>query len=224
VLVIDDDSDSLELSERILAKRGFSVITASSGEAGVQAARKKTPDIIVLDVIMPGMDGWQVLEALKEDAQTRDIPIIMQSMLSERELGLAKGADDYLTKPIDKSKLTGAIRQLLPGVNTEKGLLVVEEGAAVTDLIASRAKEEDWELVTQSDINAALKLVEEREFGIVLLGKHSNTDEMAALMQHVAHLDEANRIPIVLLSSIDLDEYNADQLLSYLNIVHSKPS
>jgi len=222
ILVIDDDPDSLELTERILNKRGYSVLTATSGDAGIDKAREKTPDLIVLDVIMPGMDGWQVLEQLKGDAQTRGIPIIMQSMLSERELGLAKGADDYLTKPIDKSKLTGAVRKLLPGINADQGLLVIEEGSAVSELIEDRASEENWELKSTADLDQAGRWLKEREFGIVLIGKHSDTDALAELMEQVANLPESKRTPMLLLSSIEnLEDNNPDQLLSYLNVVRS---
>ncbi|NND43913.1 MAG: response regulator [Xanthomonadales bacterium] len=220
ILVIDDDPDSLELSERILTKRGYSVISASSGDEGVERASEHQPDLVVLDVIMPGMDGWQVLEQLKGDESTRDIPIVMQSMLSERELGLAKGADDYLTKPIDKSRLTDAVRKLLPGINAGNGLLVIEEGSAVSELIADRAAEEKWELKTTSDLAKARKWLNEREFGIVLIGKHSETDALAELMERVANQPEASRTPMLLLSSIEnLEENNPDQLLSYLNVV-----
>jgi signal transduction histidine kinase/DNA-binding response OmpR family regulator len=223
ILVIDDDPDSLELTERILNKRGYSVLTATSGDAGIDKAREKTPDLIVLDVIMPGMDGWQVLEKLKQDDNTRGIPIIMQSMLSERELGLAKGADDYLTKPVDKAQLTGAVRKLLPGVNADQGLLVVEEGSVVSDLISVRASEEKWELKTTDDLDQARQWLSERSFGIVLIGKHSDTEALAELMEQVANLPEPSRTPILLLSSIEnLEENNPDQLLSYLNLVNSK--
>ncbi len=155
ILVIDDDSVSLEISERILGKRGYSVLIASSGDEGVTLAREKHPDIIVLDVIMPGMDGWQVLEKLKDDEKTRDIPIIMQSMLSERELGLAKGADDYLTKPIDKANLTQAVRKLLPDVNMANGLMIIEQGSAINDLIHGTAAEQSWEVKTTADMAEA---------------------------------------------------------------------
>ena len=91
-------------------------------------AREQHPDIIVLDVIMPEMDGWQVMEKLRELPETADIPIIMQSMLSERELALALGADDYLTKPVDKSGLPSAVRKLLPDLNLDLDVVSVRGG------------------------------------------------------------------------------------------------
>ncbi|MBT8061360.1 MAG: response regulator, partial [Gammaproteobacteria bacterium] len=220
ILVIDDDTTSLDLTERILKKRGYSVIKATSGPKGIELASKKKPDLVVLDVIMPGMDGWQVLDQLKASEVTKSIPIVMQSMLSERELGLAKGADDYLTKPIDKAKLTGAIHQLLPGVNTDKGLLIVEQGNGVLDLVSEHAKKEKWEVRHTEDLDEAERWLSEREFGIVLLGRHENTDRMAELMDKVSSRPADHRTPMLLLNSIEEKDNNPAQLLSYLNVVH----
>jgi len=222
ILVIDDDDVSLEISERILGKKGYSVLTASSGDQGVALACDKHPDIIVLDVIMPGMDGWQVLEQLKEHEKTRDIPIIMQSMLSERELGLAKGADDYLTKPIDKINLTAAVRNLLPDVNMDNGLMIIEQGTSVNDLIKDIAQERNWEIQTTADLEEARKWLGDRQFGIVLIGKHSDMDAVSLLMRQLANLPDSKRTPMLLLSSIDLEDSHPDQLLSYLNVVSSQ--
>jgi DNA-binding response OmpR family regulator len=222
ILVIDDDDVSLEISERILGKKGYSVLTASNGEQGISSARENHPDIIVLDVIMPGMDGWQVLEQLKENEHTRDIPIIMQSMLSERELGLAKGADDYLTKPIDKGQLTGAVRKLLPDVNMDDGLLIIEEGDAVQNLIRDTATEKGWQFQTTADLAEAKKWLGDRNFGIVLIGKHSEMDGVSVLMEQLANLPVAQRTPMLLLNSIQLEDSNPDQLLSYLNVVSNQ--
>ena len=219
ILVIDDDAVSLEISERILGKKGYSVITASSGDEGIKLAEEKKPNVIVLDVIMPGMDGWQVLEHLKKNESTKDIPIIMQSMLSERELGLAKGADDYLTKPIDKTNLTAAVRKLLPDVNMDKGVLIIEEGSIVVDLITEIAAERKWQLQTTSNLVEARQWLGAKEYGIVLIGKHSDMGDVSLLMEQVANLPETKRTPMLLLSSIEFEDNNPDQLLSYLDIV-----
>ncbi|MFT5138964.1 MAG: signal transduction histidine kinase/DNA-binding response OmpR family regulator [Lysobacterales bacterium] len=224
ILVIDDDEVSLEISERILRKKGYSVITASSGDEGILKARESQPDVIVLDVIMPGMDGWQVLEQLKQDESTTGIPIIMQSMLSERELGLAKGADDYLTKPIDKANLTDAVRKLIPDVNMDNGLLIIEQGSLVVELIKDIAVEKNWGLTTTADLSEARQWLGEKQFGLVLIGKHSDTDDVSRLMEQLARGKDTDRTPMLLLSSIEIEDSNPEQLLSYLNIVSNAQS
>ncbi len=218
VLVVDDDESSLELSKRILSKRGYSVMTADNGADGVEMAQNELPDIIVLDIIMPGMDGWQVLEKLREIPETAGIPIIMQSMLSERELGLSMGADDYLTKPVHKSDLPNAVRKLLPDLNLNKGVLIIEEGSTLIDLMTRSYGEREFDVRQTADIVEAGTWVNEREFGTILVGKHSDMDAVANFMDDVERSTEHGDTPIVLLNSIELEAMDTDQLLSFIRI------
>jgi len=222
VLIVDDDESSLEISKRILSRRGYAVITASSGAAGIELAQEQSPDIIVLDVIMPEMDGWQVLEALKGEDETKDIPIIMQSMLSERELGLSMGADEYLTKPVDKADLPNAVRKLLPTLSLDKGVLIIEEGSAITELIEENRGDETYEVRQTSNLSEADQWISEREFGIILIGQHSEMDAVSKFMECVERSEEYGNTPMLLLNSIQLESMDADQLLSFIRI-HQGP-
>lgn len=222
VLVIDDDETSLEISSRILSKRGYSVMTAQGGVAGIELACEKHPDIIVLDILMPGMDGWQVLEKLREIPETTDIPIIMQSMLSERELGLSLGADDYLTKPIDKSDLPNAVRKLLPTLKLGEGVLVIEEGTTLMELLNNAQGEEPFEISQTADLDEAGQWMSERGFGTILVGKHSEMDAVSKFMESVKRSEEYGDTPLVLLNSIELESMDAAQLLSFIRI-HQAP-
>ncbi len=218
VLVIDDDETSRTLSKRILSKRGYSVITADNGVTGIEQAREQQPDIIVLDILMPGMDGWQVLEQLKKIPETTDIPIIMQSMLSERELGLSLGADEYLTKPIDKSNLPNAVRKLLPALKLDEGVLIIEEGTALVDLLNETQGEEPFETRQTANLDEAIEWMSERGFGVILIGKHSEMDAVSKFMGNVRRSDQFGETPIVLLNSIELESMEADQLLSFIRV------
>jgi len=222
VLVIDDDETSRQLSKRILSKRGYSVITADGGAAGIELACEQTPDIIVLDILMPGMDGWQVLEKLREIPETADIPIIMQSMLSERELGLSLGADDYLTKPVDKSDLPNAVRKLLPELKLDEGVLIIEQGTTLLDLLNQAQGEEPFETSQTADLEDAEKWMADRRFGIILVGKHSEMDAVSKFMGNVRRSEDYGDIPMILLNSIELESMDADQLLSFIRI-HQDP-
>jgi signal transduction histidine kinase/DNA-binding response OmpR family regulator len=222
VLVVDDDESSLEISKRILSRRGYSVITASTGAAGIELAQEQNPDIIVLDVIMPEMDGWQVLETLRGQAETRDIPIIMQSMLSERELGLSMGADEYLTKPVDKADLPNAVKKLLPTLNLKKGVLIIEEGSTITELIGENRGDDEYEVCQTNDLSEADQWMSEREFGIILIGQHSEMDAVSKFMECVERSEKYGDTPMLLLNSIQLESMDADQLLSFIRI-HQGP-
>ena len=111
VLVVDDERATRELITRGLEKEGFRPLAAASGEEALRLARERKPDVISLDVLMPGMDGWTVLKALKADPLTSAIPVVMVSMLDDRDIGHALGASDYLTKPFDRQKLVAALRR-----------------------------------------------------------------------------------------------------------------
>ena len=111
VLVIDDEAAVRDLMQRFLAKEGFRVVTAAGGEEGLRRARELRPDAITLDVMMPGMDGWAVLSALKADPDVADIPVVMLTIVDDQNLGYALGASDYLTKPIDRERLVTVLKQ-----------------------------------------------------------------------------------------------------------------
>ena len=111
VLVIDDDLDARDLLVRGLAKDGFEIHVASSGEEGIRMAAELKPDVISLDVLMPGMDGWTVLRSLKSNPETANIPVIMVSMLDNKDMGYALGASDYLLKPFDRERLVAVLRK-----------------------------------------------------------------------------------------------------------------
>jgi adenylate cyclase len=101
-----------DLLQRFLRKQGFQVLAAASGEEGLRHARELRPSIITLDVVMPGMDGWAVLRALKQDPELAGIPVLLITIVDNAEMGHSLGAADYLTKPIDWGRLGDALRRL----------------------------------------------------------------------------------------------------------------
>jgi CheY-like chemotaxis protein/anti-sigma regulatory factor (Ser/Thr protein kinase) len=109
VLVIDDDPTVRELMTRVLGKMGYRAIPAASGAEGLQLAREHRPSIITLDVVMPGMDGWDVLSRLKAEPELSSIPVIMVTIVDHEALGVARGASNYLVKPIDRDRLAVAL-------------------------------------------------------------------------------------------------------------------
>jgi len=113
ILVIDDEDDFRQVVIKSLSKQGFEVVAASEGKAGVGLAAETLPDLIVCDLVMPGMDGYEVLATLRTDERLADIPIIFltgQSEPHEVRQGMSLGADDYLTKPVDLGDLLNAVR------------------------------------------------------------------------------------------------------------------
>jgi len=117
ILIIDDDPDALETMTAILETRDYEVLTALSGMEGVSKAGKEKPDLIMMDVMMPELDGFAACKMIKENEEIKDIPVILLSgtgMVGDVEKGFAAGANDYMIKPIDWDKLFLKIKKLIP--------------------------------------------------------------------------------------------------------------
>jgi len=138
ILVIDDEPDLLELVEFNLKKDGYEVIVAKNGQAGLEIAQKHLPDLIVLDLMMPGIDGLEVCRQLRSDERTRQTPMIMltaKSAEADRIVGLELGADDYVTKPFSPRELIARVRALLRrATTTQETPTVIRQGDLVIDL------------------------------------------------------------------------------------------
>ena len=117
VLVVDDNLSIHQLFERYLASHHFVVIHAHSGQEALQLAVQVQPDLITLDVMMPSMDGWQVLRDLTQNPATAHIPVIVCSVLKEPELAFSLGARAYLKKPVDRLELLATLARLRPAAN-----------------------------------------------------------------------------------------------------------
>ena len=168
VLVIDDDLTVQDLLRRSLNRDGFRVETAADGATGLARARELRPAMITLDVMMPGMDGWEVLAALKEDPETADIPVIVVSIVDERGLGFSLGAADYLTKPLDFSRLSSVLNRHAK-VGLGRRVLIVEDNEATQELLQKRLTKEGWQVVAAGNGREALERLTQGPPDLVLL-------------------------------------------------------
>ena len=116
ILIVDDEPQHRQLLEVMLAPEGFLLLTAASGEEALAMVARQPPDLILLDALMPGLDGYQVAARIKGNVATRNIPVIMVSGLDDcdvRMLGLSEGAEDFVVKPVDRAELCTRVRNLL---------------------------------------------------------------------------------------------------------------
>jgi CheY-like chemotaxis protein len=122
------------------------VHAAADGETGIAAARTRRPDAIVLDVLLPGMDGWDVLRTLKADPDLRDVPVLMVTVVDEREVGLALGATDYLVKPVDRAALLSRLAAFkLPDRGGRPvNALVVDDDPVAVEVVAGTLEQEGF--------------------------------------------------------------------------------
>jgi CheY-like chemotaxis protein len=117
ILYVEDNEDNVYMLQRRLTRKGFDVVIAENGQVGVEKSKSENPDLILMDLSMPVMDGWDAIKILKEDESTKSIPVIALSahaMEEHRERAMAAGADDYDTKPVDLERLLGKINSQLP--------------------------------------------------------------------------------------------------------------
>jgi CheY-like chemotaxis protein len=218
VLVIDDEAAVRDLMQRFLTREGFRVVTAAAGEEGLQRARELRPDAITLDVMMPGMDGWAVLSALKADAAVADIPVIMLTIVDDKNLGYALGAADYLTKPIDRERLVTVLekhRRDLP-------VLVVDDDAGQRQLLRRMLEPEGFTVVEAENGRAALARLQEMRPTAILL------DLMMPEMDGFEFVAECRRreswraIPIVVVTAKDLSPANRERLNGHVQKILQK--
>jgi len=218
VLVIDDEAAVRDLMQRFLTREGFRVVTASGGEEGVRLARELRPDAITLDVMMPGMDGWAVLSALKADPDVADIPVIMLTIVDDRNLGYALGASDYLTKPIDRERLVTILKEH----RRDLPVLVVDDDAEVRQLFRRILEPEGYAVVEAENGRAALERLRDVSPSVILL------DLMMPEMDGFEFVAEFRRhepwraIPIVVVTAKDLSHHDRERLNGYVQRILQK--
>jgi CheY-like chemotaxis protein len=185
--VIDDDPAVRELMESLLTREGYTVTLADSGPAGIESARTKKPDVITLDINMPGMDGWSVLTSLKNDPDLREIPIVVLTMADNKELGHTLGATEYVMKPINRERLTAILRKY--SRLRHETILVVEDDKDTRDLLRSILTKDGWSVQTAENGLVALQKAAQACPGLVLL------DLMMPDMDGFAFLEEFRKLP-----------------------------
>lgn len=146
VLAIDDDIVAHDLLRRYLTQHGYRVVAATDGETGIAMAREIRPDAITLDVLMPGMDGWTVLSRLNEDTETADIPVVMVSMVDDRNVGFSLGAVDFINKPIDRDRLLSVLATHCVRSARRPRALIIEDDAGNREVLRRILTREAWDV------------------------------------------------------------------------------
>jgi len=221
VLVIDDDPVIQDLMRTFLTREGYSVTVAGNGEEGLRRAREIRPDVITLDVAMPGMDGWSVLSALKSDADLSDTPVIVLTMVDSRNLGYALGATDYLMKPIDRGRLAGVLRKY-SRLRGDTPILVVEDDQSTRELLCAILAKDGWAVQTAENGRIALNKVANNRPGLVLLDLMMPEMDGFSFVEEFRRLPAAGEVPIVVLTAKDLTLEDRDRLNGHVESIMVK--
>jgi len=203
VLAIDDNREALELIQRGLVREGYEVITAGGGEAGLAVARTEKPDVITLDVMMPHLNGWDVLAALKADPVTAEIPVVLLSVVQNREIGLARGAVECLTKPIDWNRLD-ALMSRLTADGDAPHVLVVEDDPASSDLVRRLFERNGIRVEVAANGAEGMARLRERRPAAILLDLMMPVMDGFTFADQLRAMPEFADLPVIVLTSKSL--------------------
>lgn len=220
VVVIDDDEDAGIILKRNMEQAGYNVIVAHNGAEGIELVKKHKPLAVTLDVMMPGMDGWSVLTALKSDPETSHIPVIMVTMLQDRSLGFSLGASEFLTKPVSQEKLRAVLARF-GGKNSEY-TLVVEDDPSNRQLVCRMLEKENIRYVEAANGNQALEQISREKPALILLDLMMPVMDgfqfLSLMRQNPDFLD----IPVVVITAKDLTPEERQRLTGSVSQIIQK--
>jgi signal transduction histidine kinase/CheY-like chemotaxis protein len=202
VMVVDDDPNARGLLAATVRREGYRVIEATDGESALGLAREWHPDIVTLDVLMPRMDGWAVLTALKSDPELVQIPVVIVTVLADRGIAVSLGAAEFLTKPVDRARLAATLRQHVYGSGV---VLVVDDEAESRTLARRHLDRLGWEVAEAEDGAGALSwLSRNPRPALILLDLLMPGMNGFAFLEEIAKHAEWRAIPIVILTAMPL--------------------
>ena len=207
ILVIDDDPMVHTQMRRAFEKEGYRIVTATDGEKGLALARKLHPTLITLDILMPGMDGWTVLTELKADSEMANIPVFVISMVDNENKGYSLGASEYLTKPIDRTR----IHILMKKYKWDSGsVLVVEDDTSTRKRLCKMLEDYGMNVAEAENGKIALECVKNKIPGVIFLDLMMPVMNGFEFIKELRKAPEWRSIPIVVITSKELT--HADRL------------
>ncbi len=212
ILVIDDESDARVLMLNLIEGYGCRVIAASSGEQGLRMAREFRPDLITVDLIMPKMDGWQLVKELKTDPQLKQIPIVVVSMIANEHAGKIFGAIDVVEKPLIREDLMAAVSRNLSG--SRANVLVVDDDPDARRIVTSCLAEEGMHIETAINGRDALEILERFTPDIIFLDLVMPEMDGMSFLDHIRADPRYCHLPIIIITGKDLSPYEIQHLAS----------
>ena len=205
ILAIDDDPSVRDLIDRSLTKVGYHVETCPDGEQGLKMAKTLRPDIIILDVILPGIDGWSVLEELKNDPDLAKIPVIMVSFVEDQSKGFSMGVADYFTKPVDWQRLTEVLNRFRLS-SGPMNVLVVEDDKTTRELLRAAVAGEGFQVEEAENGRDAIEKMKIRTPSLILLDLMMPVMNGFQFVEALHQNQEWRHIPIIVMTAKDISE------------------
>jgi CheY-like chemotaxis protein len=225
VLVIEDDPAAAELLNTYLRSAGYAATVTGTGEVGLATARQRTPDAILLDVRLPGMDGWAVLRELKRDECLRHIPVVIISVIEEHDVGVAPGAVDYFVKPISREALLSWLVRhgLVPPLRGDEiAVLAIDDEPATLAMIERHLRQQGLQVVCANGGVEGLKLARERTFDLVISDLIMPDLDGFSLIAALHDDPRTRDVPVLVLTGHDLTESDKARLNGKITAVMAK--
>ena len=209
VLVVDDEAAQRDLLSRFLVRQGFSVRTAADGQIGLDLARRLLPRVILLDVMMPGLDGWSVLQALKDDPATGVIPVVMVSFVADAAMSVSLGATGSIPKPVDWARLKIVMDRFR---SADGDVLVVDDDTDTRHRLRTVLEKNGWSVVEAANGKEALERVAQGRPHLILLDLTMPVMDGFAFLHRLRQVPDCVNIPVVVLSARDVTPDERQQL------------
>lgn len=202
ILIVDDEEKARSAVAEIVREEGYEVFLAGTADTGLRMAREHKPDAVILDVIMPERDGWSMLKEMKADPVLCETPVILATILADREMGLAFGAVEHLTKPIEPTKLIATLNAIAEG--QEKDVLIVDDDSATRNLFRRILTREGWNVREASDGRRALTLLENSKPTLMVLDIMMPNVDGFDVLKSVRSNERLSDLPVIVATSKDL--------------------
>jgi CheY-like chemotaxis protein/anti-sigma regulatory factor (Ser/Thr protein kinase) len=222
VVVVEDDRRSFDLLRTYLEAAGVRVVGARDGEEGLDTVRRLSPAGVILDILLPGIDGWEVLAQLKADPRTARIPVIVVSMLDERGRGFTLGAAEYLVKPVGKEELLAAIYRAAAIPEQEHMVVAIDDDPLAIELARVNLEPAGWTVLGAASGQEGLALVRERQPSVVLLDLLMPGMDGFEVVEALRAEPSTKAIPVVILTSKSMTQEDKQRLKGRITYVARK--
>ena len=222
VVVVEDDRRSFDLLRVYLEEAGARVVSARDGEEGLDTVRRLSPAGVVLDILLPGIDGWEVLAQLKADPATAAIPVVVVSMLDERGHGFALGAAEYLVKPIGKDQLLAALYRTAAIPERPHTVVAIDDDPLAIELVRASLEPEGWTVLGAATGQEGLALIRERQPSAVLLDLLMPGMDGFEVVEALRADPDTKSVPVVILTSKSMTQQDKERLQGRITYVARK--
>ena len=220
VLVVDDDPAVRDIISRHLKRQAYRVVTAADGEQALEQVYAQHPDVIILDVLMPKTDGWAVLNALNADPEVSHIPVVMATIVENRNLGFSLGALDYINKPIEQKQLLSIIQKHLPGKSGR--VLIVEDDEVTRTIMTKTLEKKGWQVSSAENGRVALEQLEQSDPNLILLDLMMPEMDGFEFLAEIKMMQRWSAIPVVVVTAKSLDAEDLARLQGSVTSIVSK--